>query len=123
MLGAMAQALGAMSENSAASSQARECTVTTPLGRQAFQVMLNVKIIAGPARESEQRIQMRRYRDQVGTELQMRAQLVTLYGNALAAVNRNGLNAPVGNDPSPFVEHWTGKTEEAAGNVKLFAGS
>ncbi len=94
------------------------------LGQQGVaEVEQYVKIIAGPARESEQRIQMRRYRDQVGTELQMRAQLATLYGNALAAVNRNGLNAPVGNDPSPFVEHWTGKAEEATGNVKLFAGS
>lgn len=81
------------------------------------------KLIPGPARESARRIMMRNYSEKSITELQMRAQLATLYGNALKAVQQNNLNMPVGNDPSPIVEHWMGKAEEANKSVKLFADS
>ncbi|HVL10331.1 MAG TPA: hypothetical protein VM512_14415 [Burkholderiaceae bacterium] len=81
------------------------------------------QLIPGAARDSAQRIMMRRYTEKSITELQMRAQLATLYANALKTVQKNNLNAPVEKDPSPIVEHWTGKVEEANKSVKLFADS
>lgn len=89
----------------------------------AAEALKYAELIPGPAQESARRIMTRRYTEKSITELQMRAQLATLYANTLKAVQKNNLTAPVGKDPSPIVEHWTGKVEEATKSVKLFADS